>query len=105
MLKNAEFKTANLTRAVLSGADAEYATFPKANCEGAKFRGTKLQYADFSHAVLVKADLSNSDLTSAKLHRAEREGARFDGATTKNMEQTDPDLAWAEDYRPPSLSK
>ena len=57
-------------------------------------------YANLAHANLEQADLAGADLEQANLHRTARDGAILRGCNLKNVSETDPELAQAEDFDP-----
>lgn len=74
-LVEATFSFADLTNADLSSANLEHANFVHTNCSGAIMRAT-----DFSGALLVSANFANADLTGADFHLANLSSADFAGA-------------------------
>ena len=71
-----------------------------ADLRDAVLRDASLRYARLPHAKLDGADLRNCDLEQADVHRASREGWKTRGANKKNLNDTDDELARAEDFVP-----
>jgi uncharacterized protein YjbI with pentapeptide repeats len=97
-LNGADFRAANLTEAVLVGAELrgayfDRASFKNANLKDADLRGSSLQAADFTGATFA-----NTDLRQAKLQKAQLKGikatdskwtdAHLDGAKPRKVVQT-----------------
>lgn len=79
----ANFSYANLTGAVLAGANATHVTFDHADLTGAN-----LQSADLSCASFRNADLSGANLTFAELFDVDLGTARIDGAVLRDADLT-----------------
>jgi uncharacterized protein YjbI with pentapeptide repeats len=95
-IRDASFKRADLSDALLVGADARRAKFVTTNMQRVDLSGANLVRADMTQADLTGAvlrdadltltrlfqtDFSNADLTGVRLDGADMLQTRFDGAT------------------------
>lgn len=103
------FISADLSGAVLSGADLRYA-----NLTSALLRGVDFSFADLGGALLADADLSNailggSNLVAANFHNAELRGADLRGADLEeahlNQAQVNAAIGNSRTVLPPDLER
>jgi hypothetical protein len=80
ILSGANFSGANLRCAILNGANLSYAILNGADLNGANLSGANLRYANFSGANLRGANLSCAILSGANLRYAILNGADLNGA-------------------------
>lgn len=78
---------ANLERANLRGAKAQFVDFREANLGRASLVGTLLQGADLSRANLQSADLSKAELKAVRLDGSNLCGARLHDARDLSQSQ------------------
>ena len=96
---SASFTGATANKAVLERADLSRTVLRKADLRFARLRGAKLTYAKLEHAKLDHADLRDTDMEQVNVHRASRNAWQIDGANLKDMSDTDPELAEAEQFQ------
>ncbi len=75
--RSADLRNLNLTRAVMSAADLQFAVFVRANLAGAQFDGAKLCATSFELADLTGAQFNQANLKEARLLQASAKGASF----------------------------
>jgi hypothetical protein len=94
-LDNAQFNSANLSRANLAGASFYQASLVNATFRDADLRGADMSWSDLTGATLIRANLDDADVYGAKLAHTNlirasadgmkvREGA-LSAAVTKDM--------------------
>lgn len=95
MLRDTTFQRTDLSRAVLTGADAYRAKFLSATLVGTVLDGTRLIETDFTRADLTGARLVGADLRLAKFVDATLVGAILTGALVDRTDFRRADLSGA----------
>jgi len=80
-LRGADLRSANLTKAFVSGADLRGARFDGADLRETRFDGADLDGARFDGADLREAWFGGANLSGARFEDADLRGARFDAAS------------------------
>ena len=118
VLREANFKRADMDDAILDGAnlqganlvsadfseidfeinpnfrdaDLRNANFLRATLNGVDFSGARLEEANFNRAELEATIFTNTDLNEAEMRGANAHGARFDGADVSDVDFSESDL-------------
>lgn len=95
VLSGANFHEANLSGANLQNADLSNTDFGHAGLQQANLRGACLIKSYLSHANLQEADLRGADLSNAYLSHANLRGANLSGANLRGAKVSDEQLALA----------
>ncbi|MXW34044.1 MAG: FRG domain-containing protein [Rhodothermaceae bacterium] len=86
--RKASFRSADLTKAVLSGASFEGANFMHAKLNGTFMDDAKLRGADMSYARFTGTNLSGANLTDAQFANASFKDIYLSGASLKGADFT-----------------
>ena len=77
------------------GADLRNANFLRATLNGVDFSGARLEEANFNRAEMKATIFVNADLNEADMRDANAQGARFDGADVSELDFSEADLKGA----------
>jgi len=106
ILNGANLQGANLVSADFSeidfeinpnfrGADLRNANFLRATLNGVDFTGARLDEANFNRAEMKATIFTNTDMNEAEMRDANAQGARFNGADVSDVDFSESDLKGA----------